>query len=60
MHLSISKCFIPYYSVNNSHFQYDCGTNFLPASDTNMDLGVRRWASGFFYGHIAMAAQKGR
>ena len=34
--------------------------SILPASDTFVDLGVRRSASGFFHDHIAMVAQKGR
>ena len=36
------------------------GQVFLLASDTFVDLGVRRLASGFFQEHIAMVAQKGR
>ena len=32
----------------------------LPASDTFVDLSVRRLSSDFFHGHIAMVAQKGR
>ena len=58
MPLSISKCLVIHYGVNNPHFQYDCGTSILPASDTFADLGVRRSAS--FHDHIAMVAQKGR
>ena len=60
MPLSISKCLVIHYGVNNSHFQYDCGTSILLASDTFVDLGVRRSASGFFHDHIAMVVQKGR
>ena len=50
-----------HYGVNNLHFQYDCGTSILLASDTFVDLGVRRSASGLFHDHydIAMVAQKG-
>ena len=32
--LSISKCLVTHYGVNNPHFQYDCGTSILSASDT--------------------------
>ena len=60
MPLSISKCLVIHYSVNNPHFQYDCGTSILAPSDTFVDLGVRRSASGFFHDHIAMVTQKGR
>ena len=60
MPLSISKCLVTHYGVNNPHFQYDCGTSILPASYTFVDLGVRRSTSGFFHDHIAMVAQKGR
>ena len=35
---SISKCLVIHYSVNNPHFQYDCGPSILPASDTFVDL----------------------
>ena len=59
MPLSISKCWVTYYSVNNPQFQCDCETSILPASETFVDLGARRSASGFFYDHIAMVAQKG-
>ena len=59
MPLSISKCLVIHYGVNNPHFQYDCGTSILPASDTFTDLSVRRSASGFFHDDIAMVAQKG-
>ena len=54
MPLSISKCLVIHYGVYNPHFQYDCGTSILPASDTFMDFGVRRSASGFFHDHIAI------
>ena len=60
MPLSIRKCLVTHYGVNNPHFQYDFGTNILPASDTFVDHGVRRSANGFFHDHIAMVAQKGR
>ena len=60
MPFSISKCLVTHYGVSNLHFQYDCGTSILLASDTFVDLGVRCSASGFFHGHIAMVAQKGR
>ena len=53
-------CLVIHYGGNNPHFQYDCGTSILPASDTFVDLGVRRSANGFFHDHIAMVAQKGR
>ena len=56
MPLSISKCLVIHYGVNNPHFQYDCGTSILPAFDTFADHGVRRSASGFFHDHIAMVA----
>ena len=59
MPLSISKCLVIHYGVNNPHFQFDFRTSILPASDTYVDLGVRRSASGFFHDHIAMVAQKG-
>ena len=59
MPLLISKCLVLQYGVNNPHFQYDCCASILPASDTFVDLGVRRSASGFFHDHIAMVAQKG-
>ena len=58
MPLSISKCLVTHYGVNNPHFQYDCGTSILPASDTFVDLGVRRSASGLFHDHIAMVIKK--
>ena len=60
MPLSISKCLVTHYGVDNHHFQYDCGTSILPDSDTFVDFGVRRSANGFFHDHIAMVAQKGR
>ena len=60
MPLSISKCLVIHYGVNNPHFQYDCGTSILSVSDTFVDLGMRRSASGFFHDHIAVVAQKGR
>ena len=60
MPLSISKCLVIHYGVNKPHFQYDCGKSILSASDTFVDLGVRRSASGFFHHHIAMVVQKGR
>ena len=60
MLLSISKCLVTHYGVNSPQFQYHCGTSILPASDTFVDLGVRRSASDIFYDHIAMFAQKGR
>ena len=60
MPLSISICLVIHYGVNNPYFQYDCGTSILPASNTFVDLGVSHSASGFFYYHIAMVAQKGR
>ena len=57
MPLSISKCLVIHYGVNNPHFQYDCGTSSLPASDTFVDLGVWSSTSGFFHDYIAMVAQ---
>ena len=60
MPLSISKCLVTHYGVNNPHFQYDCGTSILPASDIFVDLSVRRSACDFFHDHIAMVAQNGR
>ena len=59
MPLSFSKYLVIHYDVNKPHFQYDCGTSILPASDTFVDFGVRRSASGFFHDYIAMVAQKG-
>ena len=59
MPLSISKCLVTHYGVNNPHFQFICGTSILPASDTFVDFGMRRLASGFFCEHIAIVAQKG-
>ena len=49
MQLSISKCLVIHYGVNNPHFQYDCGTSILPASDTFVDLGVLRSAFGKWF-----------